>query len=189
VLEHGEMTAPFQCRHCQAPPCVSACPSEALGKPDGIEPVALDLEACTGAGKCVKRCPFEGIVLDSQPRAVKCDFCIRRIEQGGTPACAEACPTGAITYVPEADLTDEDRAWRDGPGGALVRRQGIAYAIDADTCIGCGKCARLCPADAIEGEKKAPHRIFPERCILCSACYLNCPVDAVRVACKETLNA
>jgi carbon-monoxide dehydrogenase iron sulfur subunit len=189
VLEHGDITAPFQCRHCQDPPCVSACPSKALGKPDGIEPVVLDLEACTGTGKCVKRCPFEGIVLDGQPRAVKCDFCTPRIEQGGIPACAEACPTGAITYTPEADLTDEDRAWRERPGGALVRREGIAYAIDDEACIGCTKCARVCPADAIEGEKKAPHRILPERCILCSACYLNCPVDAVQVACKETLNA
>jgi carbon-monoxide dehydrogenase iron sulfur subunit len=36
----------------------------------------------------------------------KCDLC------GGDPACATACPTGAITYV-DADWTglDRMRAW------------------------------------------------------------------------------
>ena len=45
----------------------------------------------------------------------KCDLC------GGDPACADACPTGAITYV-DADWTglDRMRLWADRLGNTAA---------------------------------------------------------------------
>ncbi|MGA2331177.1 MAG: 4Fe-4S binding protein [Syntrophales bacterium] len=54
----------------------------------------------------------------------------------------------------------------------------MAYRI-ADKCNGCGACKRLCPIDAIMGNKNALHVIAAERCIECGACGRICPVEAV----------
>ena len=55
------------------------------------------------------------------------------------------------------------------------------YSINADKCIGCGMCARKCPAKAITGEKKNPHVIDPSLCIRCDQCRSNCKFDAIVV--------
>ncbi len=55
------------------------------------------------------------------------------------------------------------------------------FVIDPQKCKGCGKCARNCPASAITGEKKAPHKIDPNICIKCGACMENCAFDAISV--------
>jgi len=55
----------------------------------------------------------------------------------------------------------------------------IEYWIDPDMCTGCGACIRVCPQQAIAGEKKAPHTLTRQRCIKCGACYDVCRFEAV----------
>ena len=57
----------------------------------------------------------------------------------------------------------------------------ITYSIDPDKCNGCMLCARECPQDAIEGEKKKPHTITADLCIKCGICKDVCNQDAVIV--------
>ncbi|MBR5781628.1 MAG: NADH-quinone oxidoreductase subunit NuoF [Bacteroidales bacterium] len=57
----------------------------------------------------------------------------------------------------------------------------MSYEIDPAKCIGCGACKRVCPQDAISGEKKMAHHIDNLKCIKCGACYEKCKFGAISI--------
>jgi len=70
---------------------------------------------------------------------------------------------------------------RDKKCPAGVCRQLITYSIDEEACRGCLACKKLCPQEAITGEKKEPHYINQDKCIKCGVCLETCKFDAIRV--------
>ena len=62
----------------------------------------------------------------------------------------------------------------------------LSFTIDKDVCIGCGKCAKNCPVDAISktdyvapGHKLPSYTIDTSKCIKCSACMAGCKFNAI----------
>jgi NADH-quinone oxidoreductase subunit F/NADP-reducing hydrogenase subunit HndC len=78
-----------------------------------------------------------------------------------------------------------DHKCRSGKCKKLAR-----FSIDAAKCIGCGMCAKKCPANCIVAEdaakfpdkKKPPLRIEQEKCLKCGECFNACKFGAVKKA-------
>lgn len=57
----------------------------------------------------------------------------------------------------------------------------ISVSIDPEKCTGCGACLRVCPSEAIIGERKKVHQLNKEKCIKCKACYEACRFEAILI--------
>ena len=71
---------------------------------------------------------------------------------------------------------------------AGVCKKLMSYVIDKEVCIGCGKCAKNCPAEAISktdyiapGHKLPSMVIDSSKCIKCGACISGCKFNAISV--------
>ncbi len=69
---------------------------------------------------------------------------------------------------------------------AKVCKNLMEYTIELDSCVGCGRCARFCPAGAIyKTDYTAPtnrlpsYQIDPTKCIKCGACTATCKLKAI----------
>ena len=66
---------------------------------------------------------------------------------------------------------------------AKVCRELVSYRILPEKCKGCRLCAKVCPAEAITGEKKELHVIDQDKCIRCGMCLDKCPAKFDAVEC------
>ena len=76
---------------------------------------------------------------------------------------------------------DEYEAHIAGRCPALKCRPLIVYTIN-DKCIGCTRCAQVCPADAIALSPYRKHEIQQDKCTKCDSCRQVCPADAVAIS-------
>ncbi|MEW6440231.1 MAG: 4Fe-4S dicluster domain-containing protein [bacterium] len=98
------------CFHCEEPWCLSACPSGAIRKrpDDGI--VFIDPKTCVGCKSCIVACPWGACQWNPVTRkAVKCDYCMDRIDEGLRPACVTKCLTGCLEFGVAEALPDDRR--------------------------------------------------------------------------------
>ena len=109
------------CNHCENPPCVNVCPTQATFKRETDGVVMMDFHRCIGCRYCMAGCPYgarsfnwkeprpyiEDVNLEFPTRTKgvveKCNLCAERIAKGKVPACVEACEAKAITF---GDLND-----------------------------------------------------------------------------------
>jgi len=109
---------------------------------------------------------------------------------GCTPAAAAVVAgTAPVTLCP--------------PGGrtlaqALANKLGVSvdlsdiedktptYAhVCESLCIGCTKCFKRCPTDAIIGGPKQIHAVFRDACTGCEKCYEVCPTECIEMRAVE----
>ena len=95
---------PYNCMHCDNPPCTEVCVSGATYKDQDTGLVLVDQEACIGCGYCVDACPYNARYLDHERGVVdKCSGCIQRLQIGQQPACVTTCVGKARLF---GDLND-----------------------------------------------------------------------------------
>lgn len=109
VRQQEERFIKRQCMHCVDAACAAACPVRALQK-TAAGPVIYDGSRCLGCRYCMLSCQF-GIPQfqynEPVPYVRKCTFCATRQAQGLKPACAEVCPSGALTFGKRSELIEE----------------------------------------------------------------------------------
>lgn len=95
------------CKHCANAPCLEVCPTGAILRTE-FDTVYINGPACNGCRDCISACPFGVIHMSSRHgTAQKCTFCYDRLQQGLSPACAQACPTQSIRFGPLDQLKKE----------------------------------------------------------------------------------
>jgi Fe-S-cluster-containing dehydrogenase component len=127
------------CNHCDSPPCVSVCPTQATWKREKDGVVMMDWHRCIGCRYCMAACPYGSRSFnwrDPRPfikevttefptrtRGVveKCNFCEERLIKGERPACVQACPAKAMVF---GDLRDPNAEVRQLlQSGYSIRRK------------------------------------------------------------------
>lgn len=124
---------------------------------------------CLGQGDCVVVCNFDAIKMDPRTGLPevdqdKCTAC---------GACVKACPKFII------ELRNK------GPKNRRIfvscvnkDKGGIARKACAVACIGCFKCQKACPFDAITIANNLAY-IDYNKCKLCRKCVTECPTHAI----------
>lgn len=149
--------------------------------------ITVDLRRCVGCHTCELECAlahsgaesFEELALSGErpgyrvnvehmgttPVPVNCQHCEE-------PACAIACPTGAVSRL--------------GPGKPVL--------VDESKCIGCAMCVQACPFGMMALQ---PSGTAAMKCDLCvarlamgkpPACVAGCPTHALKFEDDETAN-
>jgi tetrathionate reductase subunit B len=99
---------PYNCMHCDNPPCTDVCVSGATYKDTVTGLVLVDQEACIGCGYCVDACPYGARYIDQKRGVVdKCNACAQRLEVGLEPACVATCVGKSRLF---GDLNDPNSA-------------------------------------------------------------------------------
>ena len=114
------------CYQCADPPCIKACPVDAISKRESDGIVVVDREKCMGNKQCntlcLNACPWDTPQFgpEEDARMQKCDLCLERLEQGKQTICVEACPMYALDVGPLNELKARY--------GEVVEAEGFKYS-------------------------------------------------------------
>lgn len=111
-----------------------------------------------------------------------CNQASEAIASGDAPVTA--CPPGGKSLA--AELAQKLGVTVDLSG---MKEEDPIYAhVREATCIGCTRCFKVCPTDAIVGAPKQIHAVIREACTGCKACIDVCPTEClVAVPIQQTL--
>jgi carbon-monoxide dehydrogenase iron sulfur subunit len=92
------------CRLCEDPPCVAACPRDALTQSEETGIIQVDEDRCNGCGWCIEACDYGAVTLHPENKVVFiCDLC------DGDPECVKWCPEEALDFVTADILAQKAR--------------------------------------------------------------------------------
>ncbi len=120
---------------------------------------------CMGFGDCVESCMFGAISIQNGVAVVDQALCT------GCGACVNNCPKSVIKLVDAEKPTAFVLCQNHDKGG--ITRKGCTIG-----CIGCQKCAKACPVEAIHMDQNLAV-VDQDTCINCGKCIKECPTHAI----------
>ncbi len=124
-------------------------------------PFIAEIEALMPGSQC-GQCGYPG-----------CSGAAKAVAEGEAPVTL--CPPGgkalAMALAAKMGITLDLSDVKDsGPQLAVVAE---------DLCIGCCRCSKVCPTDALVGAAKQIHNVLREACTGCGNCIDKCPTEAL----------
>jgi len=126
-------------------------------------PITEDIEALLPGSQC-GQCGFPG-----------CGAAAEALSRGEAPVTL--CPPGGKVLVValaqklsvELDLS------------SIEEQAPMLAVIKSETCIGCTRCLKVCPTDAIIGAPKQLHTVIKSACSACGKCIGVCPTECLHL--------
>lgn len=147
------------------------------------------LGVCLGGllGVAARLFKVEGNPLQAEIEAL---FPGSQCGQCGYPGCGPAAAAVASGTAPVTLCPPGGRALAEtlaGKLGVSVDLSGMedkppVFAhVREELCIGCTKCFKRCPTDAIMGGPKMIHAVFRDACTGCEKCFEVCPTECIEM--------
>lgn len=152
--------------------------------------VSLEGDKCIACGMCSRACPTNAIEVDKAGGK----WIIQRMQCIQCSACVDCCPKKCLTMenlytIPDVvkvvdtveipvKAAPAKAAKADGADkAAAAAPEGDGdLTCDKETCVFCGLCAKVCPADALKVDRKEKvWEVDLESCVKCGACIDKCP--------------
>lgn len=126
-------------------------------------PLATEIEQLLPGSQC-GQCGYPG-----------CTGAAQALAEGNAPVTL--CPPGGRAVVQalaaklgiEADLS------------GVEEKVAMIAEVKEEICIGCTRCFKVCPTDAIMGAAQQIHSVFREACTACGKCEEVCPTESVKL--------
>lgn len=126
-------------------------------------PLAAEIEQLLPGSQC-GQCGYPG-----------CTGAAQALAEGSAPVTL--CPPGGRAVVQalaaklgiEADLS------------GVEEKVPMIAEVKEEICIGCTRCFKVCPTDAIMGAAQQIHSVFREACTACGKCEEVCPTESVKL--------
>lgn len=126
-------------------------------------PLVTELEQLLPGSQC-GQCGFPG-----------CTGAAQALADGKAPVTL--CPPGgrAVAQVLAAKLgVDADLS-------SVREKVPMIAEVREEICIGCTRCFKVCPTDAIMGAAQQIHAVFREACTACGKCEEVCPTESIKL--------
>lgn len=130
-----------QCHQCPDAPCVEICPVRPIRankpNPEFGDVRMIDPKLCIGCQLCIQACPFIPARVQWDPaigKSQKCDLCAdtpylgAKGGPGGTQACVQACPVGAIAFTPNMPKENTEKGYTVDLRGPVWKKLGMTTA-------------------------------------------------------------
>lgn len=126
--------------------------------------------------------PLQGEIEELLPGS-QCGQC-------GYPGCGPAAAAAAEGQAPVTMCPPGGKALAE----ALAEKLGVSVDLSdmeekaptvafvhEQLCVGCTKCFKRCPTDAILGGPKQIHAVFADACTGCEKCFEVCPTECIEM--------